>query len=88
MTIPTFCSCGFSPRPSAGVKASRSNGSAAKIITLTKKVMTAAVTPATYGIRWAKRRGVSSWAALAKSESTTAQKSSEPFCPAQKAEKM
>ena len=85
--MPTFCSCGLSPRPSAGVKASRSNGFDPNSMTLTKNATTAEVTPATYGIRSAYRRGVSSCARLAKIESTTAQNSSDPFCPAQKAEK-
>src|SRR5688572_17482435 len=39
-------------------------------------------------MRWAKRRPVRSCAAAAKRESTTAQNNSEPFCPAQSAEKM
>src|SRR3954463_13083071 len=88
MTMPAFWSCGLRPRPSAGVKPSRSKGLAAKSITLTKNATTAEVTPATYGIISLKRRGVRSCAALAKMDNTTAQKSSEPFCPAQNAEKM
>ena len=67
------------PLPSAGVKPRRSKGLAAKSITLTKNVMTADVTPATYGIRWAKRRAVRNCAALANRERTMAQKSNDPF---------
>jgi len=50
MTIPGFWSCGLSPRPSAGVKAIRSNGLAANTMVHTKKATTAEVTAATYGI--------------------------------------
>ncbi len=49
MTIPTFCSWGLSPRPSAGTKASRSKGLAAKSMTLTKKHTTAAGYPGDVG---------------------------------------
>ncbi len=48
--MPMFCSWGLSPRPSGGVKGSRSNGLAAKTITVTKKVTTLRVVAATYGI--------------------------------------
>ena len=49
--MPGFCSCGLSPRPSAGVKGSRSNGLAPeKSMTATKNTVTAEVTPATYGM--------------------------------------
>src|SRR3954451_6148727 len=88
ITMPTFWSCGLRPRPSAGGKPSRSKGLAANSITLTKNATTADVTPATYGIRSLKRRGVRSCATLAKRDSTTAQNRSDPFWPAQNAEKM
>jgi hypothetical protein len=57
-------------------------------MTLTKNVTTVEVTPATYGISASYRLGVRSCARLANSYSTTAQNSSEPFCPAQNAEMM
>src|SRR5687768_9502442 len=85
MTMPTFCSCGLRPRPSSGVKAMRSNGFSANSMTLTKNATTACVTAATYGSSAACRREVSSCARAAKHASTTAQNSSEPFCPAQNA---
>ena len=47
MTMPMFCSCGLRPRPSSGMKFSRSNGFAAKIMTRTKNTTTMLVTPAT-----------------------------------------
>src|SRR5688572_24674547 len=86
--IPGFWSWGLRPRPSAGVNAIRSNGSAPKIMVQTKKAVTAEVTPPTYGSSDRYRREVSSWASAPNSDSTTAQKSSDPFCPAQNAEKM
>ncbi len=46
--MPGFWSCGFSPRPSAGVKGSRSKGLAPEnSMTATKKTVTADVMPAT-----------------------------------------
>jgi len=45
--MPGFCSCGLSPRPSIGVKFSRSNGFAPKRVTATKNSVTADVTDAT-----------------------------------------
>jgi hypothetical protein len=54
----------------------------------TKKAVTAEVTPPTYGSSDRYRRDVSNWASAPKSDNTTAQKSSDPFCPAQNAEKM
>ena len=45
--MPTFWSCGLRPRPSAGVKARRSNGLEPNSMTLTKNATTAEVTPAT-----------------------------------------
>ena len=57
-------------------------------MTATKKTTTEEVTPATYGISARVARGVSACASAPKSESTTAQNRSDPFCPAQNAEKM
>ena len=51
----TFCTDGFKPLPSPG-EAETLKGAGGESITLTKNVMTADVTPATYGIRLAKRR--------------------------------
>ena len=47
MTMPTFCSWGLSPLPSAGVNPMRSKGLAAKSMTETKNATTEQVTPAT-----------------------------------------
>jgi hypothetical protein len=74
--------------PSGGVKGSRANGLEAKSITITKNTTTLLVTAATYGISARYRAEVSHCASEAKVASTTAQKSSEPFCPAQNAETM
>jgi hypothetical protein len=64
-----------------GVKASRSNGLAAKTVTETKNTVTTEVTAATSGIRCAYRRGVTSCAAAANSDRTKAQNSRLPACP-------
>jgi hypothetical protein len=45
--IPGFCNWGLSPRPSAGVKGSRSNGFAANSMVQTKNAMAVDVTPPT-----------------------------------------
>ena len=87
--MPTFWSCGLRPRPSAGVNGSRSNGFEPNSMTLTKNATTADVTPGHVRHQVA-RSGAASAAApgCANSDSTTAQKSSEPFWPAQKADTM
>ena len=87
--MPGFCSCGFIPRPSAGVKASRSNGLAPeKSMTAMKNTVTDERDAG--DVRHAAARsaaGVIACASVANSDSTTAQNSSEPFWPAQNAEK-
>ena len=87
--MPGFCSCGLSPRPSAGV-----NGQPLERIGPGEEHHRDEEDDDRGGdagdIRHAgprSRRGVSACASAAKSESTTAQNSSEPFCPAQNAEK-
>jgi hypothetical protein len=61
---------------------------AAKTITEVKNTTTESVTAATYGISGRNRGAESHCARVAKSDRTRAQNSSEPFCPAQKAETM
>ena len=78
----------MSPRPSGGVNESRWKGLAANTITEMKNTVTERVTAATYGIRGRWRGAESHWARLANVARTMAQNSREPFCPAQKAEKM
>src|SRR6478609_872586 len=86
MIIAGCCSCGLSPFPSSGVNGSRPKGLAETIITRTKKRSVELVIPATQGRSSAWRRAVSHCASEAKTERTTAQRRSDPFCPAQKAE--
>ena len=55
--MPGFCSCGFMPRPSAGIQSSRSNGFAPKHIVIRKNSATTPSVPVTHGIiaRFARR---------------------------------
>ena len=50
MAIPGFWSCGFRPRPSAGIQSSRSYGLAPNAVVARKKTSVAASVPVTYGI--------------------------------------
>ncbi len=48
--MPGFCSCGFNPRPSTGMKSRRSNGLEPKQMVARKKTRISANVPDTYGI--------------------------------------
>ena len=86
--IPGFCSCGFIPRPSSGMKSSRVNGFALKQFVAMKKRRTAEIVPVAQGASCGLRRRFVAMAIVPYIERMSAQKSSEPACPLQNAVKM